>query len=141
MRDLSEISPPFSRKNDNEYMQDSLYREIILEHWSHPQNYGVIKNSDINVEDNNPLCGDEIRITGKLKDGHLVKVAFTGDGCAISKASASIFTEKIKGMAIEEIKKITPEEVLEEVGISLTPARMKCALLVYNTLKQSQLFS
>ena len=122
-------------------MQDPIYREIILEHWSNPQNYGVIKNADFDVQDNNPLCGDEIRMTGKLKDGKLIKIAFTGEGCAVSKASASLFTEKIKEMKIEDIKKITAEEVLEEVGISLTPARMKCALLVYSTLKSTQPFS
>lgn len=122
-------------------MQDPLYREIILEHWSHPQNYGVIKNADFDISDNNPLCGDELRLTGKTKDGKLVSISFTGDGCAISKASASLFTEKIKGMTIDAIKQISPQEVLEEVGISLTPARMKCALLVYTTLKRDQLFS
>lgn len=119
-------------------MQDPLYREIILEHWTNPQNYGVIKNADFDVDDNNPLCGDEIKITGKIEDGKLVKIAFTGEGCAISKASASVFTEKIKGMKISEIKKITPEEVLDEIGLTLTPARMKCALLVYSTLKTAQ---
>ena len=71
-----------------------------------------------------------------MKDGNLIKIAFTGDGCAISKASASLFTEKIKGMKIVEIKKITPDEVLEEIGLQLTPARMKCALFIYNTLKR-----
>jgi nitrogen fixation NifU-like protein len=122
-------------------MQDPIYREIILEHWTNPQNYGVIKNADFDVSDNNPLCGDEIRITGKIKDGQLENIAFTGEGCAVSKASASLFTEKIKKMAITEIKEITPENVLEEVGLTLTPARMKCALLVYNTLKSTQPFS
>ncbi len=121
-------------------MQDPLYREIILEHWQHPQNYGVIKNADIDVMDNNPLCGDEIRITGKIDNDHLVKIAFTGDGCAISKASASLFTEKIKGMEISKIKKITAEDVLKEIGIDLTPARMKCALLIYQTLRKSDPF-
>lgn len=116
-------------------MQDPLYREIILEHWSNPQNFGVIKNADFDVRDNNPLCGDEIRITGKIKDGKLVKVAFTGDGCAISRASASIFTEKIKNKNVSEIKKITPDDVLAELGLALTPARTKCALLVYRTLE------
>ncbi len=118
-------------------MQDPLYREIILEHWTNPQNYGVIKNADFDVLDNNPLCGDEIRITGNVEDGRLIKIAFTGEGCAISKASASLFTEKIKGLKIAEIKKITTDDVLEEIGLTLTPARMKCALLVYNTVKQA----
>lgn len=122
-------------------MQDPLYREIILEHWTNPQNYGVIKDADFVVDDNNPSCGDEIHITGKIENGTLVKIAFTGEGCAISKASASLFTEKIKGAEISEIKKITPDEVLEEMGLQLTPARMKCALLVYSTLKTAQPFS
>lgn len=121
-------------------MQDPIYREIILEHWNNPQNYGVIKNADFEVDDNNPLCGDEIKITGKIKDNKLVDIAFTGEGCAISKASASVFTEKIKGMKIVDIKKITPEEVLEEIGLQLTPARMKCGLLVYSTLKAAKPF-
>ncbi len=121
-------------------MQDPLYREIILEHWTNPQNYGVIKNADIDVEDNNPLCGDEIHITGKIKNNTLEDIKFVSEGCAISKASASIFTEKIKGMTLAEIKKITPEEVLDEMGLTLTPARMKCALLVYNTLKAAKHF-
>lgn len=121
-------------------MQDPLYREIILEHWQNPQNYGVIKDANFDVRDNNPLCGDEIRITGKIKDGKLIKVAFTGDGCAISKASASIYTEKIKEQTISEIKKITPDDVLAELGLTLTPARTKCALLVYKTLESITAF-
>src|SRR5437868_14414214 len=113
---------------------DPLYREIILEHWQHPQNYGVIKNADFDVSDNNPLCGDELRLTGKFENGKLKKIAFSGDGCAISRASASLFTEEIKGKSAEEIKKITADDVLGNLGIELTPARTKCALLVYNTL-------
>lgn len=121
-------------------MQDPIYREIILEHWTNPQNYGVVKHADFEVNDDNPLCGDEIKITGKIEDNKLTKIAFTGEGCAISKASASVFTEKIKGMEVSEIKKITPEEVLEELGLQLTPARMKCCLLVYSTLKTAEPF-
>lgn len=119
-------------------MQDQLYREIILEHWENPQNYGVIDDADFDVQDSNPLCGDEIRLTGEITDGKLTEIAFTGEGCAISKASASIFTEKIKGMKIEEITKLTPGDVLEELGITLTPTRTKCALLVYQTFLSSR---
>jgi len=121
-------------------MQDPLYREIILEHWQHPQNFGVIKNADIDIADSNPLCGDEFRLTGKIEDNTLKKIAFSGEGCAISTASASLFTEKIKGMEVTEIKKITAEDVLKDVGIDLTPARMKCALLIYQTLRKSDPF-
>ena len=115
---------------------DPLYREIILEHWQHPQNYGVIKNADFDVTENNPLCGDEIRLTGKFEKGKLTKIAFSGDGCAISRASASLFTEEIKGESLDAIKKKSDTVVLKLLGIELTPARMKCALLVSNTFKK-----
>jgi nitrogen fixation NifU-like protein len=118
-------------------MQDPLYREIILEHWQHPQNYGVVKDADIDMTDSNPLCGDEIRVTVKITDGKVKEIKFSGEGCAISKASASIFTEKIKGAKIAIIKKITPEEVLEALDLELTPARMKCGLLIYQTTQKA----
>jgi nitrogen fixation NifU-like protein len=117
-------------------MEDQLYREIILDHWKNPQNYGVIADADIDISDNNPLCGDEIRITAKIQNNKLTEILFISEGCAISRASASLFTEKIKGMSIEEIKKITPEEVVEELGVPLTPTRTKCALLLYSTLQR-----
>ena len=117
---------------------DPLYREIILEHWQNPQNFGVIKNADFDVKENNPLCGDEIRLTGKVENGTLTKIAFSGDGCAISRASASLFTEEIKGESLVEIKKKTDKDVLELLGIELTPARTKCALLIFNTVKKVQ---
>jgi nitrogen fixation protein NifU and related proteins len=119
---------------------DPLYREIILEHWQHPQNFGVIKNADFDVTENNPLCGDTIRLTGKIDNGRLTKIVFSGEGCAISRASASLFTEEIKGESLEKIKKKKNEDILELLGIELTPARTKCALLVFNTLKKVQDF-
>ena len=117
-------------------MEDQLYREIILEHWKNPQNYGVIKHADIDISDNNPLCGDEIRITAKIQDNKLTEIKFVSEGCAISKASASLFTELVRNMEIDKIKQIKPEEVLEELGITLTPTRTKCALLVYATMQK-----
>ena len=116
---------------------DPLYREIILEQWQNPQNFGVIKNADFDVVDNNPLCGDQIRLTGKIENGKLTKIAFSGDGCAISRASASLFTEEIKGESLSLIKKMKEKDVLVLLGIELTPARTKCALLVYNTLRKT----
>jgi nitrogen fixation NifU-like protein len=117
-------------------MDDPLYREIILEHWQHPQNFGVIKNADIDVDDTNPLCGDKIRLTVNIENGHIKIVLFAGVGCAISQASASLFTEEIKGQNLEFVKKIKVKDVLDLLGVELTPARTKCALLVYNTLKK-----
>ncbi len=119
-------------------MNDPLYREIILEHWQHPQNYGVIKDADFDITESNPLCGDEIRLTGKIEENKLTAIAFTGEGCAISKASASLFTEAIKRKSFDEISTMTSQEVLDLLEISLTPARTKCALLVYNAVRKVQ---
>jgi nitrogen fixation NifU-like protein len=117
-------------------MEDPLYREIILEHWQNPHNYGEVKDATFTADGHNPLCGDVIHITGKIKDGKLTDIAFTAQGCAISKASASVLTDSIKGQPIAEVKKLTAEDVLENLGIKLTPARIKCALLVYTTLQR-----
>lgn len=114
---------------------DPLYREIILEHWQHPQNYGVIENADIDVCENNPLCGDQIRITAKLKDGKIADIAFVAEGCAISKASASFFTEYAKGKSLQEIRNLSQQEALSQLGVKITPARIKCALLAYSTFQ------
>lgn len=115
-------------------MQDPLYRELILDHWKNPHNYGILDNPSFDTSKNNPLCGDNIRLTGKIENGKLTKIQFVSEGCAISKASASIFTDQIKGKEIEEIKKIKSEEVIGNLGIMLTPAREKCALLIYTTI-------
>lgn len=117
-------------------MQDPLYREIILEHWKNPQNYGTIKNPDFDVSEINTTCGDRLRITGKIENGKLTKIAFTGEGCAISKASASLFTEKIKESKLTEIKKIDEEKVFKNLPITVSPARHNCALLCYRALRK-----
>lgn len=116
---------------------DELYREIILEHWKNPLNYGVIKNADIDISDTNPLCGDEIRITAKIENNIITDILFISEGCAISTASASLFTEKVKGMDITEIKNLSPDDALSELGVDLTPSRTKCALLVSATLQKA----
>jgi len=116
---------------------DTLYRDIILEHWQHPQNYGVLKNPDIDVEENNPYCGDIIRLTIKLEKDKIKKVAFTGEGCAISKASASLFTGEIKGKTLTQLKSISPQFILDLLGVPLSPTRAKCALLIHQVLKKS----
>ncbi len=116
-------------------MEDPLYREIILEHWQNPHNYGEIKDATFAAEGNNPLCGDTIHLTGKIANGKLADIAFTAEGCAVSMASASILTDHIKGLSLTDIKKISREDVLENLGITLTPARIKCALLVHTALQ------
>ncbi len=115
---------------------DSLYRELVLDHWENPLNYGKIKSPDIKSVGHNPVCGDQIEITAVVKKGVLTDVAFESTGCAISKASASLFLEKIKGEKIKKIRSLKPKDALEELGITLTPARTKCALLVFTTFQK-----
>lgn len=117
-------------------MQDPLYREIILEHWQNPQNYGVVKNPDMDVSEVNITCGDKIRLTGKIQNNKLSEVAFTGNGCAISKASSSLFTEQIKNMSLTKVRKLTKEDVLKNLPVKITPARHNCALLCYKALQK-----
>lgn len=114
---------------------DPLYREIILEHWENPLNYGVISGADVDVLDLNPLCGDEMRVMMRIVDGKVAEIGFVALGCAISKASGSLFTERVKGMDLEDVMKITEEDVLGDLGVELTPARMKCALLVWKVVR------
>lgn len=114
---------------------EDLYREIILDHYVNPRNYGVLPDPDISYEDDNPLCGDRVRIDMKVRDGRIVDVRFSGKGCAISQASASMLTERIKGATVEEARALTREDILEMLGIPLGPARIKCALLALKVLK------
>lgn len=118
-------------------MEDQLYRELILEHYKNPLNYGIIASPDFDISDYNPLCGDEIRITGKIKSGRLVEIKFKSLGCAISKASASIMTGNFLDKKMEEIIKMKPEEYLQILEIELSPSRIKCALLGFLSLKKS----
>jgi nitrogen fixation NifU-like protein len=116
-------------------MADSIYREIIMDHSKNPRNKRVLDPADFSYEDVNPLCGDEIRIDVRVKDDHIDEIAFSGRGCAVSQASASILTEMVDGMSIEEVKEITRDDLLEEIGIPVSPARLKCALLSLKVLK------
>jgi nitrogen fixation NifU-like protein len=116
---------------------DDFYREEILEHYTHPHNYGTLEHADISHEEDNPLCGDRIRFDIQLdEDGQTVKdVRFSAVGCAISKASASMLTDLVKGQTLDEIKALTNEDVIEELGIDLGPVRLKCALLPLKVVK------
>jgi nitrogen fixation protein NifU and related proteins len=114
---------------------DDLFRENILDHYQHPRNHGTLDHPDITYEDGNPLCGDRLRMDFKIKDGKIDAVRFSGHGCSISQASASMLCEKIEGQPLEEVKKISRDDVLEMLGIELGPVRLKCALLALKTLK------
>lgn len=115
---------------------EDLYRENILDHYQNPRNHGTLDEPDISFEDDNPLCGDVIRLDLKLDDRNRVtQVAFSGEGCAISQASASMLTEEILGKSLDEVKQISKDEILDMLGIQLGPVRIKCALLPLKVLK------
>lgn len=114
---------------------DDFFRQNILDHYQNPRNYGTLEHPDISAEDSNPLCGDEIRIDLNVKDGVIEDVRFSGKGCSISRAAASMLTEEIRGKTLEEVKRIGKDDVLEMLGIELGPVRLKCALLALKTLK------
>ncbi len=116
---------------------DDLYRDYILEHYRHPHNFGTLETPTATYEGANPLCGDRITMFLGVQDGVVKDVAFTGRGCAISQASASLLTDEIKGMTVEQAKQYPKEELLELIGIPLehNPVRIKCALLSLKTLK------
>jgi len=114
---------------------DQFYREYILDHYKNPRNYGRLEHPDITHEEDNPLCGDVVGMDFKIQDGVIEDIRFHGRGCAISQASASLLTERLKGIALDEAKKIDKNEVLGELGIQISPARIKCALLPLKVLK------
>jgi nitrogen fixation NifU-like protein len=115
---------------------DDLYREVIIEHYKNPGYRGRLDPHDIQFEDNNPLCGDHIEITLRTDDqGNVSDARFDGHGCAISQASADLLMESIIGRPIEEVKKLSKQDVLDMLGIDLGPVRLKCALLSLKVLK------
>ena len=114
---------------------DDLFRENILEHYKHPRNHGTLDHPDITYEDANPLCGDRIRMDLNVKDGRIDAVRFSGVGCSISQAAASMLCEAVQGRTLDEVKKLSRDDVLEMLGIELGPVRLKCGMLALKTLK------
>ena len=114
---------------------DSLYREVILDHYKNPRGHGVIDGADAEAEGQNPLCGDEVSIAVAFDGDTIADVKFQGRGCAISQAATSMLMDMVKGRSAEEVASMSREELLDEVGIPLTPVRLKCALLGLGVLK------
>ena len=116
---------------------DQLYREVILDHYKNPRGHGLIEDADAEAEGQNPLCGDEVSIFVSFgEDGETIdEVKFSGRGCAISQAATSMLTELVQGRSAQEVAALPREELLDEIGIPLTPVRLKCALLGLSTLK------
>lgn len=112
-----------------------MYAEAILDHYKNPRHWHLLANPDYDHEENNPLCGDRLRLTLHVRDGAITEVGWEGDGCAISRASASMLGEQLVGMTLEEAKHLTKEDVLANLGIELGPVRLKCALLSLKVLK------
>ena len=116
---------------------DDLYRDYILEHYRRPHNFGVLDDPTALYEGANPLCGDRITVMLGIRDGVVAEVAFTGRGCAISQASASLLTDEVRGKPVEEVARLTPDDLLDLLGIEISPARLKCALLSLDTLQHA----
>ncbi|MEI7989425.1 MAG: SUF system NifU family Fe-S cluster assembly protein [Chloroflexota bacterium] len=115
---------------------DDLYREVIIDRYKHPQYKGVLDPHDISFSDENPLCGDEIRVDLRVDENNIIKeAAFSGHGCAISQASADMLMESIVGKSLDEIKNLSKEVILDLLGIELGAVRLKCALLSLKVLK------
>ena len=114
-----------------------FYREVILDHYKNPRSYGVLADADAHAEGQNPLCGDEVTVTVKFgADGETIdQVGFEGRGCAISQAATSMLMEMVQGRTATDVATLDKEELLDEIGIPLTPVRLKCALLGLTTLK------
>ena len=113
-----------------------MYREQIIDLYEYPLNFGALDSPDFSYEEDNPLCGDVIRISVRLDENdHILDVKWEGEGCAISQASASLLTEEIKGLSIDEVKEFSKEQLLDLLGIQLSMTRIKCALLSLKVLK------
>ena len=116
-------------------MTDSIYRELILDHNKNPRNKGMLEHPQFTYEDVNPLCGDEIRMDVQTDGERVTDIRFSGRGCAISQAAASILTEMVEGQMLDDVKAISREDLLDELGVPISPARMKCAMLGLKVLK------
>lgn len=116
-------------------MSSDIYKDIILDYYRNPRNFGELPDAHIRAKDSNPLCGDIIEMQLKIKDGRVEDIRFKGRGCAISQASASMLTETAKGKTLEEVKAYDKQDILDLLGIDPGPTRIKCALLGLKVIK------
>jgi nitrogen fixation NifU-like protein len=118
-------------------MAMDYYREYILDHYRNPRNYGKLDHPDAHAEDSNPLCGDQLAIDLQIDGDQVTAVRFQGRGCAISQAAASMLSEMIEGKTVEEVVQLGKDDVLDALGIPISPARLKCAFLSLRVLHRS----
>jgi nitrogen fixation protein NifU and related proteins len=118
-------------------MTMDYYREYILDHYRNPRNYGKLEQPTVHADDSNPLCGDQLGIDLLIEDERVAEVRFKGRGCAISQAAASMLSEMIEGRPLEEVTRLGKDDILEALGISISPARTKCAFLSLRVLHRS----
>ena len=116
-------------------LMDALYRDYILEHYKNPKNFGKLDPHDLEWHDHNPLCGDELGVHIVVEDGKVGELRFHGQGCAISQAAASITSEELMGMSLDEVEKLDAEWVIDQLGIDISPTRRKCALLALKVMR------
>ena len=114
---------------------EELYRDWILDHYKNPRNFGELEPRDLEFHDHNPLCGDELGVHIRVDDGKIADIRFHGHGCAISQAAASIASEELIGMSVDQVGELSADWVLEQLGIDISPTRRKCALLNLKVLR------
>ena len=114
---------------------DQLYRELILDHYKNPRGHGLLEAPDAQAEGQNPLCGDEVAMSIRFDGDTIADIGFEGRGCAISQAATSMLTELVVGRTAADVATMPKEELLEEIGVPLTPVRLKCAILGLGVLK------
>ncbi len=116
---------------------DTIYSQILDDHYREPRNFGRMEDPDVQVTETNPTCGDTISLFIKVKDGNLEEISYVASGCLISVASASILSEKATGSSLKEIRTMAKSDVLKNLGLKLGPAREKCALISYDALMKA----
>jgi nitrogen fixation NifU-like protein len=114
---------------------DALYRDYILEHYKHPRNFGTLEPHDLEFHDHNPLCGDELGVHLRVEDGRVAQLRFHGQGCAISQAAASITSDELIGLLVDEVAALDADWVIDQLGIEISPTRRKCALLALKVMR------
>jgi nitrogen fixation NifU-like protein len=118
-------------------MNSNIYMQNILDHYHDPENYGVIEGANCHAEEHNALCGDRLEVFMVVDNGVVVDVKFQGEGCAISQAAMSMLSTELVGKSVDEVQKLNKEDIIELLGIELSPTRLKCALLSLDVVKKS----